>query len=187
MFSNKKEVILTLTLASVLHHYHERLEQLLLCQQEALIQLDFALATDLLIHYQALLSAHIELENSLLLPLHETLEKPRWATSLYRHEHTKILDLVSRAQNKLDIAQQDKANSQRRIAINLLDYQCTLKGVLEHHEQREEKGLVVELSAHLAPNKEQILAEQCEAQWQRDFAEKAAALTPLLARLGLTL
>ena len=174
-------------LLTILHHYHERLEHLLLCQQEALIHLDFELACQIFTHYQGLLSAHIQLENKLLLPLHEKVGETRWATSLYEHEHNKILTLVARAQEKLAAAKQDKTPSKRRIAIALLDYQKTLKGVLEHHEQREEQGLIVELSAYLDPVTEQALAEQCEAQWQHDFSEKEEALEPLLKQLDLTL
>ncbi|MBL4607180.1 MAG: hypothetical protein JKY01_05050 [Pseudomonadales bacterium] len=172
-------------LLSILKHYHQWLEHLLLCQQEALIEQRFELANQILSHHQALLFAHIQLENSLLLPLHEKVSKPRWASSLYQLEHDKILTLLSRAQEKLFAAQQDSKRSQRRLAIELLDYQRTLKGVLDHHEQREEQGLIPELLSIISPAEENVLAKQLETQWQRDFSARERTLEPLLAQLGL--
>jgi hemerythrin-like domain-containing protein len=112
----------TAPLFNVLNHYHQRLENLLLCQQEALVEQRFELASQILTHYQALLSAHIQLENSLLLPLHERIEKPRWPSSLYQREHEKILTLLTRAKEKLNAAQSDRDSSPRRLVIELLDY-----------------------------------------------------------------
>jgi len=194
MWDNKGSIIFrvqqplatdTAPLLNVLNHYHQRLENLFLCQQEALVEQRFELASQLLSHYQALLSAHIQLENSLLLPLHEKVEKPRWASSLYLREHEKILTLVSRAEEKLDAAQSEEGRSPRRGAIALLDYQRTIKGVLEHHEQREEQGLVPELSAMLDLSEEIKLAAQLEALWQQSFAERQDALNALLTQLDL--
>ena len=193
MWDNKDSIIFrvqplatdTAPLLNVLDHYHQRLENLFLCQQEALVEQRFELASQILTHYQALLSAHIQLENSLLLPLHEKVEKPRWASSLYQREHEKILTLLARAIEKLNAAQSEEGRSLRRLVIELLDYQRTLKGVLEHHEQREEQGLVPELSATLDLSEEVRLATQLEALWQQNFAERQDALSGLLTQLDL--
>jgi len=193
MWDNKDSIIFrvqplatdTAPLLNVLDHYHQRLENLFLCQQEALVEQRFELASQILTHYQALLSAHIQLENSLLLPLHEKVEKPRWASSLYQREHEKILTLLARAIEKLNAAQSEEGRSLRRLVIELLDYQRTLKGVLEHHEQREQQGLVPELSATLDLSEEVRLATQLEALWQQDFAERQDALNALLTQLDL--
>jgi len=193
MWDNKDSIIFrvqplatdTAPLLNVLDHYHQRLENLFLCQQEALVEQRFELASQILTHYQALLSAHIQLENSLLLPLHEKVEKPRWASSLYQREHEKILTLLARAIEKLNAAQSEEGRSLRRLVIELLDYQRTLKGVLEHHEQREQQGLVPELSATLDLSEEVRLATQLEALWQQNFAERQDALSGLLTQLDL--
>lgn len=174
----------TAPLLNVLNHYHQQLESLFRYQQEAIVEQRFELASQILSHYQALLSAHIQLENSLLLPLHEKIEKPRWASSLYQREHEKILTLLSRANEKLNAAQSEDTRSPRRRVIELLDYQRTIKGVLEHHEQREEQGLVPELSKMLAGSEQSKLAAQLEAVWQQDFAERQDALNALLAQLN---
>jgi len=175
----------TAPLLNLLNHYHQRLENLFLCQQEALVEQRFELASQLLTHYQALLSAHIELENSLLLPLHEKVEKPRWASSLYKREHERILTLLSRAKEKLNAAQLEEGRSPRRLVIELLDYQRTLKGVLEHHEQREEQGLAPELSTMLEGSEQSKLAAQLGAAWQQYFAERQDTLNALLTQLDL--
>lgn len=193
MWDNKGSIIFrvqplatdTAPLLNVLNHYHQRLENLFLCQQEALVEQRFELASQILSHYQALLSAHIQLENSLLLPLHEKVEKPRWASSLYQREHEKILTLVSRANEKLNAAQSEEGRSPRQLVIELLDYQRTIKGVLEHHEQREEQGLVPELSRMLKSSEQSKLAAQLGATWQQGFAERQDALSALLTQLDL--
>ena len=111
--------------------------------------------------FLAQLTAHIDLEEQLLFPLHESRQTVRWATDLYRKEHRKIETLAAAAGERLaDIPPPGRAYA--RWAIALLDRQRTLKHVLEHHEQREEQALLIEIAAADRTHLEQA-ADVCEA------------------------
>lgn len=158
---------------------HRKREELLLLHQEALIEQDLARALARYEVFHALLRAHIELENRELLPLHARVEQPRWRTQVYALEHDKILDLAEKLHERLRQAATDPAavscgakagpragnaaaaaladavvapdQARRRWIIHLLDDERTLKNVLEHHEEREEKGMLPELGLASGP------------------------------------
>lgn len=121
------------------------MDELLLLHQEALIEQDMAEALARFEAFHARLRAHIELENCELLPLHEALLTPRWRTQVYALEHDKILELAEKIHERLRSPLFEKGQAQRRWIIDLLDSERTLKNVVEHHEEREEKGMLPEL------------------------------------------
>lgn len=152
---------------------HREREELLLLHQEALIEQDLALALARYEEFLLLLRAHVGMENRDVLPLHAQVQQPRWRTQVYALEHDKILELAEMLHERLRKATTDPAvmfcgeetrphagnaaaaalddvvadpgPARRRWIIRLLDDERTLKNVLEHHEEREEKGLLPEL------------------------------------------
>lgn len=150
-------------------------------QQEALVEKKFDLARRLFALYQTLMDEHICLENTLLLPAHATIRQPRWPTSLYQHEHDKILSLLQRALQQFDAAHHAGLSNRHRVIL-LLDYQRTLKNVLEHHEQREEQGLLDELAQHHNESA-LLLAQQCQQHWAHSFARQAVHIQDLRRQL----
>ena len=124
---------------------HHDMDELLLLHQEALIEQDMVEALARFEVFHARLRAHIELENCELLPLHEALPTPRWRTQVYALEHDKILELAAKIHERLQSPVLKRGQAQRRWIIDLLDSERTLKNVVEHHEEREEKGMLPEL------------------------------------------
>ena len=92
-------------------------------------------------------------ENRHLLPLLDACSAPRWGGHVYRAEHDKLLALARSYAQTLDRACQDApsdAEGARRRALALIDAAHPLRHVLEHHEQREEQGMLLELSVDTA-------------------------------------
>ena len=167
-------------LKALLEHYHERLNECLLLQQDALIDKDITLALQLFCQFQLLMTDHLRLENLILLPLHGEIETVRWPSSLYKLEHDKIIKLMSKAEQQLRSAQLNNNINRHREIVNIIDYQRTLKGVLEHHEAREEQGLVAELTQHLCNEAQQQVAHYCQQHWQGLFDEHQNVYKPPL-------
>lgn len=124
---------------------HREMDELLLLHQEALIEQDLAAAQARYAAFLERLRAHIDVENRELLPRHEKLAQPRWRTPVYALEHDKILALAGRIEARLQAPAPAPGQARRRWIIQLLDDERTLKNVMEHHEEREEKGLLPEL------------------------------------------
>lgn len=140
---------------------HQEMDELLLLHQEALIEQDLAAALARFDAFHERLRAHIELETRELLPLHEALAQPRWRTQVYALEHDKILALAAKIHERLRHPALEAGAGEgpkpapdqalRRWIIHLLDDERTLKNVVEHHEEREEKGMLPELGLTPAP------------------------------------
>lgn len=129
---------------------HAQLEELMLLHQEALILRDHELAITLFNHYVDLQRAHLNFENTSLLPLLESLDDIQWKASLYVHEHNKIEQLLEK--NRDRIATPDTSRY-RRWLIDTIEQQKSLKNVLEHHEAREEQGMLPELTKAISQPK----------------------------------
>lgn len=116
----------------------------------ALVGGDFAAA---LAHFDAwhqATLAHIELENTRLLP--QVPAGARWAARVYLLEHERIALLADEyhAQLQASAAQPPPDEGARRAAVlALLDAAHALRHVLEHHHAREEQALAQELPAPL--------------------------------------
>lgn len=173
---------MTTSLTNTVCSFHARLNDLFEWQQEAIVEKKFDLACQLFELYYQLMDDHVHLENTLLLPAHASLNSTRWPSTLYRHEHDKILTLLDRAMQQLRNIQQT-SQAPRRMVITLLDYQRTLKNVLEHHEQREEQGILSELTEQDREHALQ-LALQCQQHWEVSFAGHAALIQNLRDQLG---
>ena len=133
----------------ILRHEHASLDILFQRHQEMLVSHAWARAARLLTQYQERLTAHIRLEEKFLLPYctDGSGSSPRWGSHVYRTEHRKLEELVRAVTVRL-------ASARRRgvtpaMLIDLLDKERTLKHVAQHHHEREEKGLFIELRERL--------------------------------------
>lgn len=160
--------------------FHREIDDTLLLHQEALLLADHALASEAFALVQAQLRAHIEVEDRLLLPLAPQVRE-RFAPGVYAAEHGKILALLDATAGRL--AALDVAD--RRAVIALLDQERVLKNVVEHHETREEQGLLPGLDAGLDQQVRAPLLAAMAADWyavRRNLGPRLAALRAALAR-----
>lgn len=131
-------------LISLIQEDHSFMEETFALHQEALLEKNLPLAQTLIALFEQQISHHILFENNYLLPLHsECVLEPRWGSNVYEAEHKKIISLLRNIQQQL----QDMINTgyNRRDIIALIDQEKSLKGVIEHHEEREESALLPEL------------------------------------------
>lgn len=172
------------TLLDVTTHYHRALDEYLWCHQEALLEQDLPLAREWFALFREVFEAHIRQEDAVLLPRCEALGLAgQWPLLVYRKEHEKIAGLLDRTSAMLEQLPGGHHAMPRRNILQLLDYQRTLKNVIEHHEEREEKGLLPELDAALDPGERERLALDCAAVWSACEARVATRRNELLGRL----
>ena len=127
---------------------HLQLDELFLLQQEALLQAKLDNGLLILRSYKTCHDLHMRFEDDNLIPKYAGLpEQGRWDATLYQQEHQKVLELYEKIERGLNwLIQQDLDPSQlRRNIIKLLDRQKSFKGLCEHHQEREESSLFVEL------------------------------------------
>jgi hypothetical protein len=143
-------------------HCHQNLDELFLLHQEAVVMGSFDDATQLFDCFHDLHSLHMTFEDEKLLPELYRLDDPgRWPASLYTSEHSKVEELMGKTRNRLlslSKGAHSHANPRREI-IALLDWEKTLKGVCEHHQEREEQGLLPALD------------EQTDSEWRASIIE----------------
>jgi hypothetical protein len=104
----------------------------------------------LLGRYRDALVLHMQFEEQHLFPAYAELpEQGRWAASLYVQEHRKIQKLLEACSTGLEWLREQRldASQMRRNVIALIDREKTLKGLLEHHEAREEESMLPLLDA----------------------------------------
>lgn len=135
-------------LTNIITRCHQELDELFLLHQEAVILAELESAIELLGCFSELHQFHMDFENEQLIPMLAELGDPgRWPASLYSSEHDKVHELLQKTAGRLLPLRDDHLSSKamRRGIIALLDEQKTLKGVCEHHQEREEIGLLPEL------------------------------------------
>ena len=134
---------------TILKHEHTKLDRLFLLHQEMLVNRSWVRAMRLLEVYQQRLAAHIHIEDHVLLPycVAGSTGAVRWEARVYTAEHRRLEELVDKARAHLAAIRRRGVKS--AMLIGLLDEEKTVKNVLEHHHEREEKGLYDELRGHL--------------------------------------
>jgi len=117
----------------------------------------WARAMRLLELYQQRLAAHIHIEDHVLLPycVVGSTGAMRWEARVYLAEHRRLEELVDKVCAHLAAIR--RRGIKPAMLIGLLDQEKTLKHVLEHHHEREEKGLYGELRGRLPVEAEQHL------------------------------
>ena len=139
-------------LVETIQKQHNELREIFALHQEALIQANLENAMTWLEHFDVCQKAHMQLEERYLFPEFEKIERTtKWDVSLYQKEHDKINHLYDNiAQDLKWLSEQKLDESQlRRNIIALLDKEKSLKGLNEHHEEREEEAMLKELDAYM--------------------------------------
>ena len=111
----------------------------------------FDTAMQLLNCYKELHHLHMSFEDEKLIPKLDGLGDPGyWPASLYTAEHAKVQELMGKAEGdllSLSMGQLSKKELRRKI-IAFLEKEKSFKGLCEHHQEREEAGMLAELDKH---------------------------------------
>ncbi|MBI2895085.1 MAG: hemerythrin domain-containing protein [Deltaproteobacteria bacterium] len=143
---------------------HERLSELFLLHQEALLAGDLALAKARLAEYELDLSAHMRAEEEILMPIYERAgEVPRGPAELFTGEHRKMLRFLRRFRDRLaELARSGRPPATREV-IALLDEEAPFKGLVEHHDLRERLILYPTLDRVTSEEERVELLRRCGA------------------------
>lgn len=125
---------------TALTHEHAAMLALLHAARVAVLRGDLAGARDLLAQLTRMQDAHIVRENAELIP--RLVPGARWPAKLYLAEHAKLADMLADLVELLAPlpGRVDDADT----LLALLDALAPFRHVMEHHFDREEKGLFVE-------------------------------------------
>lgn len=119
---------------------HKDLHQWFLFHQECLLLGEDILAMQAYDAFMSYLQKHIQFENQYLLN-DMRLNDGRWPLEVYRKEHDKLDAMLVRLSQMLVDYQRLQGRRKRLALLELLDYEQTLRHVMEHHEEREEMDL----------------------------------------------
>lgn len=122
-----------------LEREHRVLERLLEAHQVALVTGNRSRAAHYLHRYRDLLTSHLHVEEPFLAAADEGIRSTRWPVTTYRAEHRKLLALLDRLLIRFESLSRDSLDPLQLIA--LIEQEKVLKGVAEHHHQREEQDL----------------------------------------------
>jgi hypothetical protein len=149
-------------LTEVITQCHQTLDEFFLLHQEAVLLGRFDDAIQLLNCFKELHHLHMAFEDSQLIPrLDEPGYQGPWPASLYTAEHAKIQGLMGKTENHLLLLNKSKLSGKalRREIIAFLDNEKTFKGLCEHHQAREEAGILPELD------------KLADTQWRQSIIE----------------
>lgn len=155
-------------LVTLIQQQHTDLRELFACHQEALIQAEFDEALRWLKHYADCQRSHMQIEERYLFPLFAKIERQsRWDVTLYEKEHQKLEKLLQDTIHDLNelIEMELSDSDRRRNIIALIDKQKTLKGLNEHHEDREETAMLQELEQQLEAQALKFLVSDIKFTW----------------------
>jgi hemerythrin-like domain-containing protein len=140
---------------------HERLTELFLLHQEALLQLDVPLARARLQHYERELYAHMKVEEELLMPIyHRAGQIPGGPSEFFLGEHRRMREFLARFTTRLQGLPIENASLPRAI-IQLFDEEATFKALCEHHDMRERNLFFPALDRVTSEAERQTLLPQC--------------------------
>jgi hypothetical protein len=127
---------------------HRALDMLLRAHLDAVIALDFAAALARLAIWQHAFALHLHAEDTTLIPALADVAAPRWVAHVYDAEHRHLEALVhdyTARFNAAIAALPDGATQRRNVALAIIDSAHVLRHVIDHHQQREEQALFLEL------------------------------------------
>jgi len=154
------------SLKAVITRCHRELDQLFFVHQEAVLVGELPRAIEALHRFAEAHSLHKNFEDTHLLTRLAELDDPGdWPASLYSHEHNKIDDLLARLEEHLvRLNTRGLAGTALRAElIELLDREKSFKGVCEHHQEREEAGMLP------------VLDQQTDTAWRTAIIEPFVA------------
>jgi len=137
-------------LTEVIAQCHKALDDVFLLHQEAVLLGRCDAAVQILNCFKELHHLHMEFEDKKLIPKLDGLgDRGHWPASLYTDEHAKIQELMGKTENDLLSLSKSRLSNKdfRRRIISFLDKERTFKGLCEHHQEREESGMLPELDA----------------------------------------
>ncbi len=162
---------------------HQQLDEIFLLHQEALLQGHLQAAADILDAFNTCHTLHMNFEDKVLLPMYADLEEQgKWNATLYHQEHQKIQDLYGRIEEGLQwlIKQSLDPSQLRRNIINLLDREKSFKGLCEHHQEREEASLLVELDRQCDENWRIEAVNSFSQEWEQKLEIEMQSIKDLL-------
>ncbi len=162
------------SLQHVLARCHSQLDELFLQHQESLLQGKLEEALFLLEIYWSCHSLHSEFEDEEIFPVYRELPRPgRWDATLYDKEHQKINDLYETLRSSITtlLDRALKGSELRRGIIQLMDREKSFKGLCEHHQEREEQSLLVELDTQADSDWKMNTIGKFSDLWEAHFAE----------------
>lgn len=142
------------SLKSVIARCHRDLNTLFFLHQEAVLIGEMSAAIDSLQRFAEAHKLHKEFEDEHLLKRLAEIDDPGdWPTSLYKHEHSKIDDTLKRVEENIRRLQARKLNGTALNfgIIEILDREKSFKGLCEHHQEREEAGMLPALDRYTEP------------------------------------
>jgi len=160
-------------LVELINQQHLELRELFIRHQEMLLERQLEEAKIWLEHFNVCQKTHMEIEEKYLFPEFAKIERSsKWDVSLYQKEHDKIKQLFENIVNDLEwLSQQELNESQlRRNIIALIDKEKTLKGLNEHHEEREEEALLKELDEKMEQRQLKELRLDIKLTWAEVIA-----------------
>ena len=155
-------------LVKLIQQQHVDLRELFARHQESLVQGALDEAERWLDHFLDCQRSHMQIEEQYLFPLFVKIERQsRWDVSLYQQEHDKIRKFMQDTKQDLTwLMEQELTDSdRRRNIIALIDKQKTLKGLNEHHEDREETAMLLELEQQLDERALRVLVSDIKFTW----------------------
>lgn len=160
-------------LVEIIKKQHLELRELFARHQEMLLLAQFEEAKVWMEHYSVCQKAHIQIEENYLLPEFAKIKRTtKWDGSLYEKEHAKILKIYQSIVEDLEWLSEQKMeeSEKRRKIIALLYKEKTLKGLNEHHEEREEEAMLKELEEQLEERKLRELKLDINLTWAEVIA-----------------
>ena len=149
-------------LTEVITRCHQGLDEFFLLHQESVLLQSFDEAIQLLNCFKELHHLHMAFEDEKLIPKLGALgDLGRWTASLYSDEHGKVQALMKKTEDDLlSLSKGDlSGRALRREVIAFLDKEKTFKGLREHHQEREEAGILPELD------------KQTDTKWRASIIE----------------
>lgn len=140
---------------------HERLNELFLQHQEALLEQDIPHAREQLVTYERELRAHMAVEEDVLLPVYARAGAiPGGPIELFLGEHRKMREFLERFRTTLAELEAHPTDLRRRI-IHLFDEQTMFKHLVEHHDLREANILYPALDRVTTDAERRELVRRC--------------------------
>ncbi|MBK6316220.1 MAG: hemerythrin domain-containing protein [Blastocatellia bacterium] len=143
---------------------HDRLDELFLRHQEAVLLFDVELSRATLDDYERELVEHMRFEEDALFPIYErALPIAGGGIDLFRNEHQKLLRYVAGIRKSFETLRPRETGGPTRI-IELLDFEAKFKNLLKHHDLRERNILYPVLDRVASPAETRALLSRPPAE-----------------------
>ena len=143
---------------------HDRLDELFLRHQEAVLLFDVELSRATLDDYERELVEHMRFEEDALFPIYErAMPIAGGGIDLFRNEHQKLLRYVAGIRKSFETLRPRETGGPTRI-IELLDFEAKFKNLLKHHDLRERNILYPVLDRVASPAETRALLSRPPAE-----------------------